>query len=477
MPNTIENKVIGNETHQQNTKSQSPNLLIVLPSRLYIRNFLNSGALDSLASQYSCSVALREDMDSTLLKSDLPLAGFITLSPKRIKLSTFRMYLTMWAHRQRSTSYALKFNIDIGFRKLRYLYELLALPGLLQITLFVIQQLLGRNRSVDAILDNCHPAMVLIASNGTDLAAQDTLASCKRFGIPSFMLINGWDNLSTKGTMAQHPDILGVWGDEACEHAQRIQHVDPSRIRVLGVPHFEMYRAAVAPERITHIRTIHTIPSDSKIIIFAGCSRDVAELALLDELERNIAQGSWAGIRIIYRPHPWSHATLEANFHRRNYSFITLDVQIREGYERAARLKLGRGPEHFSPELDYYPALISSAYAVISPLSTFLIEAALMGKPALAIAFSMGKTEFPLEQIYQCEHFHYLRDTQAILTTHSAQTFIGDVQRLLDLAERPSTQEQLRKDIAPIVLRDATPYADRLLDQVQKSLAQVSGGG
>ncbi|MFA5974907.1 MAG: hypothetical protein WC859_01925 [Elusimicrobiota bacterium] len=449
------------------------NLLIVLSSRLYVRNFLESGALNRLADPYSCSVALAQGMDPSLLTSQFPFAGFISADPKRSQWNTFRMYLTMWAHRKRSTSYPLKFNVDISGRKRRTLYQILALPGLFQLTLFVIERLIGRNRSVDNLLDKTRPVMVVFPSQGTDLMALDVLAACRERKIQTFMLINGWDNLSTKGTMTDHPDILAVWGEESREHAARIQHIEPARIRVLGVPHFEVYRNTVPPEKISHIRAIHAIPADRKIIIFAGCSRDVAELDLLGELDRAMGQGTMSGYHVIYRPHPWGHdSQLETRFSDRHFRFITMDAQIREGHERVDRLGLGRRPDHFVPGLDYYPALMASAHCVISPLSTFLIESAVMGKPALAIAFSIGKTEFPLEQIYECEHFRYLRKTQAILTSHSRQAFVRDVQHLLELAEQPAIGEQLRQDIAPIVFRGPGPYADRLLAEIQALLPQ-----
>ena len=459
-------------TPQNASAGRLPKVLIVLSNRLYVRNFFDSGALSEVAKRYACSVALAEDVDAALLKSAFPIAGYVATDRRRLNTSTFRMYLTMWAHRRRSISYRLKFNIDVGFRKLRYVYQALALPGFLQLALFAIRKRLGPNVSVDQLLNRVRPDLVICPSPGTDLIGQDVLDSCRRMNIRSFMLINGWDNLSTKGTMDVHPDLLGVWGNEAYDHAQRIQHIDPKRIRVLGVPHFDVYRAPVPQEKINHIRALHAIPAGRKVIVFAGCSRDVAELALLDELERAITAGTLGGYHVIYRPHPWGHAaSLAKDVAKRRYAHVSLDVQIGQGHAAADAKGVIHHPQYFVPELDYYPALIASAHCVISPLSTFLIEAGVMGKPALAIAFSMGKTEFPLEQIYQCEHFLYLRKTRAILTAHSPERFIQDVQRLIALVNQPNIQAQLRQDIDPIVSRTENPYAVRLADAVGEALA------
>lgn len=449
-------------------------VLIVFEEGLYVRNFLQSGALDELRERFECKAVLGANVDPTPVQEKFVVAGTVKPSALRISLSRFRMYLTMWAYRSRSTSFPLKFEADIGRRKYRHLCRLFGLPFLAPISGRVLNLLMGTDVNVDAILDREKPDMVVIPSFGTDLYTTDFIAACRKRKILTFNIINGWDNLSTKGVMLQHPDYLGVWGEESKEHAIRIQRYPASRIFILGVPHFETYRFPPAEKEVLRIRQIHAVPEGAKILLFSGCARDVAELPMLAQLDQAIDRGDLPGFHIIYRPHPWGHAVdLEKKLKAGNCRHISLDAQIAETYRTLLTEGKRRNSSNFMPDLAYYPALIESSSCVISPLSTFLIEAAVMGKPALAVAFSPEKVPFPLERIVQCEHFKYLSYTRGVLTCRDAGAFLGDVKKLVALSEDPDIRRVLKQDIENIVFQDEHPYGGHLVDAIQR----IFGGG
>ena len=151
-----------------------------------------------------------------------------------------------------------------------------------------------------------------------------------------------------------------------------------------------------------------------------------------------------------------------------------MDAQILAAFEALENDHKLNHPNNFIPDLDYYPALIGSADAVISTLSTFIIEAAMMGKPALAVAFSMVPTQFPLEECIKCEHFKYLHKTKGIVTSLASHDFVENLKRLAALTQRPDLQDLLAEDIRDVVYRDNKSYADRLNASVQNVLGDAS---
>jgi CDP-glycerol glycerophosphotransferase (TagB/SpsB family) len=117
---------------------------------------------------------------------------------------------------------------------------------------------------------------------------------------------------------------------------------------------------------------------------------------------------------------------------------------------------------------------LAAVDAVVSPLSTILLEAGVHGKPILAYLpdeemtqnvamFSMAKTV----------HFRDFFERVDCLQCERPDDLVADCARLLDMAARPGAAERLRQQCAFFVDAGERAYADRL-DELVRGLAAAA---
>lgn len=447
-------------------------VLIAINSDLYYRNFITTDVFQPRGDSCELLLATAGNMTHARCSKEY-LKPVAVLSFKSVRQSwrIALMYVSMWAYRRRSKTFSLKFNVDIG-PKQKVLYRFLALPGIRHLFFWLTEMILGTDHDIDRLLETLKLDVIVIPSQGNDSLAVDYIKSARKKGIPTFMIVSGWDNLSSKGKILIPPDLIGVWSAQNKTHAIEIHGIAQERIRILGVPHFEKYFSTDHFNE-KEFRVQAGLPLNKDVILLAGCSREVNEIELLDILEDAIDKGLLPDMHVLYRPHPWRNTPQdEVSFFDRNYRHATLDPQLAETYRQVKEKRISPHPENTLPELDYYPKLLKTVKAVISPLSTILIEAALNHRPALAIAFSSGNYVFPLEAIYQCTHFRYLDHCKGLLVCHKKENFLDDCRRLVELSKSEKTRQLLEEDMKDIVFKDHRSYHQRLFDEIAAVLGE-----
>lgn len=144
----------------------------------------------------------------------------------------------------------------------------------------------------------------LLLSTGAVTGAENSvLLGLKTQGVPSLLVMENWDNLTSKSILLRHPSTLGVWGEQCVNYAQSIHGVDPSRIRIVGsgrLPDREAdsERASFSGE------AEHRDSDDRRHVLFLGSGRyHTDELALLVEVLQVCSEQS-KDVVVHYRPHP-----------------------------------------------------------------------------------------------------------------------------------------------------------------------------
>jgi hypothetical protein len=118
---------------------------------------------------------------------------------------------------------------------------------------------------------------------------------------------------------------------------------------------------------------------------------------------------------------------------------------------------------------------LSAVDAVISPLSTILLEAALHGKPVAAYLPDEGaKKNQSVTTRARLIHFLDFFDRVDCIKCESPDDLIEDCRRLLQEADEPGIGERLRKQCAHFVEPSNQPYADRLNDLIVSLLSAPS---
>ena len=118
----------------------------------------------------------------------------------------------------------------------------------------------------------------------------------------------------------------------------------------------------------------------------------------------------------------------------------------------------------FQPNLDYYPLLLDKSEFVICPLATIIIEASLMGKKVLALAYDDGKNFLNPSFMYKnSDYFDRLSDLNSLL-------FLDDFADLDKLFKQMITSDILvdRKALSYYIVDDGLLYKERVANTCNK---------
>jgi hypothetical protein len=311
------------------------------------------------------------------------------------------------------------------------------------------------------LLDRLNPLFCVVPTSLLDIFCNDVVWACNTANVPSLVLQSGWDNMSSKGLLAMRPSFLGCWGPQSREHAKVIQRLRSKEMELLGAPHYELLKPAKAAE-IQRLRTELGVADGDRLLLFGGAFRQFDETRTLQLLDEAIGQGRLGRVKVVYRPHPWRAARqYEENFFSRAWNHVVFDPDMRDRYvreqEEAGFIK--RNVPMF--DMVYLSRLLSAADAVISPMSTLLVESLLLGKPTMAIAFGDGKHRYDPSVTAQMTHFAELRTSAALIWCDDAQRLLEECATLL--SDDASTRAEPRRQLLRSVVTTAPGrYADRL---------------
>ena len=112
---------------------------------------------------------------------------------------------------------------------------------------------------------------------------------------------------------------------------------------------------------------------------------------------------------------------------------------------------------------------LNAVDAVVSPLSTILLEAGLHGKPILAYLPDEDMTQnIAMFSMAKTVHFRDFFERVDCLRCDSSGALVADCARLLEMAGRPGIDEHLRRQCACFVDAGERSYADRLDELIRE---------
>ena len=180
--------------------------------------------------------------------------------------------------------------------------------------------------------------------------------SLKKSKTQTLMVLESWDNLTSKQIFLFKPNFIGVIGQLDVSNAMRIHGFEQNQIFQVGLPKFEILkRFQYAKERIHNAKTI----------LYVGFFLPHDEITLLNQLQKTLESFD-ENFQILYRPHPGA---------KKRLFMEQLDpkVQITRKWSSTEL-----------PPLDSeYMSDVLEADVVIGPPTTFLLESMLIGIPTL----------------------------------------------------------------------------------------------
>lgn len=450
-----------------------PVVLVFLPNTNEVQRFVVTGAFTGLAATRQLHYVLPAE-EADAIRQAVPAitaenSTTLAVPPERFEKWTeiFQAACVHYAHL--SPSFAIRAGLEVNPA---WRDEWAALTPETREALHdafdtSVASMLAGTEPLPAILDllaRYTPVYCIVPTSLLDLFCNEVVRACETAEVPCVLLQSGWDNMSSKGRVYGRKPFLGCWGPQSRSHAVTLQRIPRKRIALLGAAQYEFLAPAPAAE-VQTLRESLGVIGDERLILFGGSFRQFDETTALRGLEQAIADGRLPRARVVYRPHPWRASRRhEQSFFDFEWSHVVFDPAMRERYlrEQAEPGYLKRRGPMF--DMAYLSALLSAADAVISPMSTLLIESLILDKPTLAIAYSDGKHRYTPDVTAQTTHVAELRDSPALRWCHEADRMIDETADLLS-GRRHKWHAKYRADVLErIVTREPGTYADRLAE-------------
>jgi hypothetical protein len=325
---------------------------------------------------------------------------------------------------------------------------------------------IGGNPPLEALLEEERPDVIVHPTVLEGLFVSDLVRCGQAMGIPTVYLMNSWDNPAVKAMMVGAPDRLVVWG----EHSRQVAHerlgMPLDRLVPLGAAQFDVYREPPREAPAAYRRRVG-VPEGNRLLLYAGSSKGLDETAHLVRLEEAVAQGELPQTTVLYRPHPWrGQPAGEADFYGRSWRHVVMAPEMAEYYRRA---RAGQVQFHMADYADTHVTL-SAVDAVISPLSTILLEAAMHGKPSVAyLPDEDMRTNSALFTMVRTVHFRAFFEKVDCIQCGTLAALVADTRRLLDQAGDPARAERIRRQSEFFAVMPTRPHVE-LLEELLASL-------
>ena len=444
-------------------------IAVFIDHDIVLRHFLLNGILPSLEATHEVVWVFPDrHRRVTTNPATLPLGRYRTITVSEERLHGYRrLYhatVLRRLRRSRDKRPIFAFWREMLGRRAFWLSWCCSWPGTYHWYRRRMLARIGNDPALDALLEEEKPDVLVHPTVLEGLFVSDLIRWGRAHGVPTVYLMNSWDNPAVKAVAVGAPDRLVVWG----EHSKRLAHerlgIPFEHALTFGAAQFEIYRR---PPRETPAvyRARLGVPAGRRLLLYAGSSKGLDETAHLLALERAIERGELRDCSVLYRPHPW-RATVEgeADFFALQWRHVAMAPDMAEYYRRHRQ---NRGIIHLADYEDTHVTL-SAVDAVISPLSTILLEAALHGKPILAYLPDEDMTQnIALFSMAKTVHFRDFFERVDCLQCLRPDTLVADCRALLEMAGRPETADRLRQQCEFFVAPNERPYAERLNDLIR----------
>lgn len=398
-------------------------MVLISTQRLY-ESFIASGHLNAAIQKSNFFLVFSPDCDPNL--EGMNLFNFVSsfevnFFKRRIDKYLLDYFTLKEAGRNISSQTRIRRFSKIPVNYKLSLFSAIRFKKFRLITLFILKMipfqsiwekylidLICYNRSVKKIFQKIEATHLLVLSGGTFANYENYfMYYAKKYGIQTGLIVDNWDNLTTKSKFYFHPNLIGVWGKDMYEDAVNFQKMDPKSIRIIG------------SSRIDRDNTLFKPISSDNCVLFAGSGRKLNdELNLLRLSARTLLE---FGHILLYRPHPFYFSRdMELIFNERvndieNVKLSTKNNLIFYGNESNSLLK----------------AEILRSKFVIANHSTVIVESLYLGK--LVVAYTTSSENYlSNSNIWDSyEHLSRLRGNKFIREITELSDFEGVLRSLL----------------------------------------------
>jgi FkbM family methyltransferase len=298
-------------------------------------------------------------------------------------------------------------------------------------------------------------------------AQSDLIASARHRGIPAWMLLYSWDNLSTKGALHRWPDRMFVWNEHQQREAELLHGFPADRVIVVGAPRFDEFFALRPAMRQDEFLAPLGLDPAKPTLLYVCSSRFVSESELpfvrrwISALRQSASQRLQT-CNIVVRPHP-DIALLSTGTSFAKHQWPTapdLVARVARPFADARAIVLVTPNDR---PRGLFESIIHSE-AIVGLNTTAELEAGIAGRPVFTILADEREADGQQTTV----HFHYLlRENGGFVST--AANFDEHVVQLDGALARPEDRASIRAFIESFVRPHGfdTPVSPLFADALQ----------
>jgi len=353
-----------------NETSEKCRVLVIFDHALALRSYLETKQIDQLGNVDSVITLFNlNQVQSNSL-------GLITIEDRSLKQFTKQLLSVnarlYWLCR---TSKSLSFRRTIWKHNKFYLpsfiekkvLRIIAFPISILLSLLVFVSEFNLYRRISHYARQGGRRVMYVSVGGTTSMNDFLCLVARKFKLELFVVLENWDNMSSKAVFNFVPFKIGVWGKQAQLFAQNIHDIPITRTRLVGNPRVEWLKQNIEVKKI------------SKHFLFAGGSENFEdEIKYLLALA-NIAKMSPKHWEVKYLAHPKRYALVGEKFSMIENAGIS--VMNKEMIINSTL----NGSNFVLPKMELYKSCFEGAVLVVSPLSTMNLESAILGIPTIGV--------------------------------------------------------------------------------------------
>ena len=361
---------------------------LFIGSDFHARSIVESGVLDALIIDYKVVVFTSLKIRVNFLASFSEL-NFVEFEVSRKVNKLFSQYLALGTARYMNRSNSFRFRIKryvLGdYYESRSLIAqfIWAIKSILKALRVVIRILIGKSlifKHKEKVyfkeltkqfnLSELQLLSFNILISWSQNAEPSAIASIllgKKIKVPSMVVVDNWDNLSSKSIFPLEPNALICFGQQSVNFAHSIQKFNDCRIYPIGSARFEIYRGVIEGSE----------KKEPRQILYAGSSIAAEDLEILGFFENYYASNN-IDINFKYRRHPYPQGP-RLNLDDLHLKFPML---FRPGQVL---------PSNVLESLEQTKAELLSAKILVAMPTTFLLEGVLCNIPTILISFESKK--------------------------------------------------------------------------------------
>lgn len=303
------------------------------------------------------------------------------------------------------------------------------------------------------LFEKHRPSLAVVTDVGTIHLNNLFMAEARRHGVPVASVVLSWDNLTSKGLGGALPDYAVAWNETMKEELVQYHGMDPARVAVAGVAHYDGYYRNPAPDARGEFLERFGLSGDRKTIFVGTASPNTfrRNADLIELLLRAIEAGRFtAPCQLLVRIHPiyLSRMKRPDSGERRR-----LD-ELRERYPCLLRINYpqtvsqAHGAIFAEGEEAVLEAILRHSDVMVNLFSTLMLEACIFDLPVVNVAFyDYRDTNLSNRMLQDFTHIRKFLRHGAARTAFSEEELIAHVNaylqdRRLDAAPRALVRER-----------------------------------